>query len=130
MSARLLDLHVRLPASDLRAQIRFYVDGLDFLVATLWPAVDAPQFLALERDGVVLEFYVPPPEHPPLRGSFVLRTDDALALHAQAKEHGPIRWGPELYSYGAREFCVEDPAGHQVIVSEAVAESASDETPA
>jgi catechol 2,3-dioxygenase-like lactoylglutathione lyase family enzyme len=120
---RLLSIHVRLPAPDLRRQVRFYVDALDFAVVALWPDADAPQFLALQRDEIVLEFYTPHDGHPPLCGSFVLRTDDAQALISSCRACGPIRWGPELYSYGAREFCVEDPAGHQVIVSETVADA-------
>jgi hypothetical protein len=30
----------------------------------------------------------------------------------------PIEWGPEVYSYGRREFAVRDPDGYLVIFTE------------
>jgi len=43
---------------------------------------------------------------------------DSLALCDSIKANVPIEWGPEIYSYGRREFALRDPDGYRVIFTE------------
>ena len=49
---------------------------------------------------------------PCLTGQLYFLVDDALAIHTRVKDHAEIEWGPEVYSYGMREFAVKDPSGY------------------
>ena len=40
-----------------------------------------------------------------------------------------MEWGPEVYSYGCREFAVRDPEGHTVIFTEATADEPTTDEP-
>lgn len=43
---------------------------------------------------------------------------DARALHALLEPTVPIEWGPEVYSYGRREFAIRDPDRYVIIFTE------------
>ena len=88
-------------------------------IDVLWPE-DAPWFATLERDGAGVGLFVPSAEHPVSAGYAELYIDvtDARLMHAQVKDRVAIEWGPEVYSYGRREFALRDPDGYLVIFSE------------
>jgi catechol 2,3-dioxygenase-like lactoylglutathione lyase family enzyme len=110
----------RLPVQDLRRTIAYYTGELGFEVSVLWPQ-EEPTFCLLDRDGVRIGFYVPekssgnPSERP---GELCIEVSDVRALHRELAPRLVIEWGPEVYSYGRREFAVRDPNGYLVIFGE------------
>jgi uncharacterized glyoxalase superfamily protein PhnB len=58
----------------------------------------------------------------------VVRVEDADAQCERARAHGArILAEPQTYEYGERQFTAEDPAGHQWVFSETVADMAPEE---
>jgi uncharacterized glyoxalase superfamily protein PhnB len=58
----------------------------------------------------------------------VVRVEDADATCERARAHGArILAEPQTYEYGERQFTAEDPAGHQWVFSETVADVAPEE---
>jgi uncharacterized glyoxalase superfamily protein PhnB len=58
----------------------------------------------------------------------VVRVKDADAQCERARAHGArILAEPQTYEYGERQFTAEDPAGHQWVFSETVADMAPEE---
>ncbi len=58
----------------------------------------------------------------------VVRVEDADAQCERARAHGArILSEPQTYEYGERQFTAEDPAGHQWVFSETVADVAPEE---
>jgi uncharacterized glyoxalase superfamily protein PhnB len=58
----------------------------------------------------------------------VVRVEDADAQCKRARAHGArILAEPQTYEYGERQFTAEDPAGHQWVFSETVADMAPEE---
>lgn len=106
----------RLPTRDVVAAADFYVQHFGFRVGSVWPD-GKPTFVILERDGVSLQFTV---TEQPLNSDTTICLDvpDALAVHQALKNKLPVEWGPEVYSYGRREFAVRDCNGYLVIFSE------------
>ncbi|MFI5174256.1 MAG: VOC family protein [Terriglobia bacterium] len=109
----------RLPVKDFQRSLAFYRDTLGFRVNLLWPE-DAPTFAILDREGVSVGVFVPTPEYPVQIGyaELYLETTKVQSLHAVLKGRLPIEWGPEVYSYGRREFAVRDPDGYLIIFTE------------
>lgn len=108
----------RFPVHDLPKTVDFYVDLLGFK-AGFWPC-ETPTFALLERDRVNLQFYVPEPSapEPAGHGMLYLQVSDVRELHGRLESRLEIEWGPEVYSYGRREFAVRDPSGYLVIFTE------------
>lgn len=113
------ELIPRLPVADLARTITFYRDVLGFRSAVLWPD-EAPTFAILERDAASVGFFVPDASRPGKIGGaeLYIRVPDAGSLHADLKGKCAIEWGPEVYSYGCREFALRDPDGYLIIFSE------------
>lgn len=44
--------------------------------------------------------------------------DDVLKLHKKLAAELEVAWGPEVYSFGSREFAVLDPDGRMLIFSQ------------
>lgn len=109
----------RLPVADLQRTITFYRDRLGLTVDVLWPD-ESPSFAILARDGVSLGFFLRGDRPPEALGAseLYIQVSDADAVHAALRERVPIEWGPEVYSYGCREFAVRDPDGYLVIFTE------------
>jgi len=109
----------RLPVTDLKRTMAWYVDHLGFEPGDVWPE-GAPTFGLLGRDGVDVQFYVPPPNAPEPSGHATLSftVSNGHAVHQALVGKVPIEWGPEVYWYGRREFAVRDPNGYLVIFSE------------
>jgi catechol 2,3-dioxygenase-like lactoylglutathione lyase family enzyme len=110
----------RLPVTNLAETIAFYVRMLGFRVGVLWPET-APTFCILDRDELSLGFFT----SEAVRGEVTigsvdlyLAVDDVRALHDYLKDCVPIEWGPEVYSYGRREFAIRDPDNYLLIFTE------------
>jgi catechol 2,3-dioxygenase-like lactoylglutathione lyase family enzyme len=118
--AQLQRITPRLPVADLQRTIAFYTQTLEFQVGVLWPE-DEPTFCILDRDRVSVGFFVPDGEHrtgTPGGGDLYIDVQDVRALHSVLKDKTEIAWGPEVYTYGRREFAVKDPDGYWVIFTE------------
>lgn len=109
----------RLPVADFQRSLAFYCDTLGFQVNVLWPE-DDPAFGILDRDGASVGLFVPTAEHPVQIGyaELYIEATDVPALHATLRDRLQIEWGPEVYSYGRREFAVRDPDGYLIIFTE------------
>jgi catechol 2,3-dioxygenase-like lactoylglutathione lyase family enzyme len=103
-----------LKTKDLAHTIQFYVDVLGFVVDSKWPA-DNPTDCILDNGHVHLAFGTDPQNwypDPALSGQLWIEVDDVTALHANVAGKVAIEWGPEVYSYGRREFAIKDPNGY------------------
>jgi catechol 2,3-dioxygenase-like lactoylglutathione lyase family enzyme len=114
-----LEVTPRLPVNDLRKTIDFYTTRLGFIVDLVWPDTD-PTFVILNRDKVRLAFFEPDEQRPGPLGyaQFYLEVTGALEIHQALEATTTIDWGPEVYSYGRREFAVTDPNGYLIIFTE------------
>lgn len=121
----------RLPVADLPRSLAFYCDRLGFSVCVRWPG-DEPAFVILERDSASVGLFVSDDADRGKIGSaeLYIQVSDARGLHAALREHVEIEWGPEVYSYGCREFAVRDPDGYLVIFTEPTDDSPTTEEPA
>ncbi len=107
----------RLPVQNLAATRTFYTDVLGFRAGEDWPEED-PTFLILCFGEVEIQFYRAAQEVP--TGEATL-SFDATSVQELAQKLTPqvaIEWGPEVYSYGRREFAIRDPDGYLLIFSE------------
>jgi catechol 2,3-dioxygenase-like lactoylglutathione lyase family enzyme len=103
-----------LKTKDLAQTIEFYVDLLGFVVDSQWPA-DNPTNCILDNGQVHLAFGTDPQNWyaaPGLSGQLWIDVDNVLALHASLVGKVPVEWGPEVYSYGRREFAIKDCNGY------------------
>jgi catechol 2,3-dioxygenase-like lactoylglutathione lyase family enzyme len=109
----------RLPVADLPRTVDFYRVVLGFEVELLWPE-HSPSFAILARDRARLGFFLLDEHRPGQIGyaEVFIEVDDARSLHAGLRERVRIEWGPEIYSYGRREFAVRDPDSYLLIFSE------------
>jgi len=115
---RFLETTPRPPVADLARAIEFYA-LLGFRLDVLWPE-ESPTFAIVTRDATSVGFFTPTPERPGRIGDAELyvRVSGAAALHAEVGRRVAVEWGPEVYSYGRREFAVRDPDGYPVIFTE------------
>ncbi|MGE0716565.1 MAG: VOC family protein [Alphaproteobacteria bacterium] len=101
---------------DTAATIAFYRDLLGFRVTGRHP-VEAPTWIELTHGPVTLQFFSDPPigiAEPEMAGTLYLHPDDVTALAARLEGLVPFEWGPEVMSYGMREFAVRDPDGYRI----------------
>lgn len=113
----------RLPVSDLRRTIAFYTQHLEFAVDVLWPD-QHPRFAILCRDSTSLGFFeLTEDQRGPIGyAELYIEVTDAGAIHRSLSNRVAIEWGPEVYSYGRREFALRDPDGYLVIFTEPTSE--------
>ncbi|HKS16018.1 MAG TPA: VOC family protein [Planctomycetota bacterium] len=112
---RLASVTPRLATPDLGRAMRFYAETLGMETRVLWPEAK-PTFCILEREGVRIAFNLSPS---PASGiELYLDVKDVARWHESVKARVKIEWGPEVYSYGRREFGFRDPDGNLVILSE------------
>ncbi len=120
MSATFQKATPRLPITNAARTIDFYTNCLGFSLTLRWPD-EAPTFLLLDRGEVRLAFDIVNGLRPPSTESacgFYLETSDVLFFHRSIRDKVKIEWGPEIYSYGRREFAVRDPDGYLIIFTE------------
>ena len=104
---------------DLESTIAFYTEWLGFVVESMWPA-DEPTFCILDNGPVHLMFhteaYEGASEAPLMTGQLHIDMEGGvLALHERLEDEVEVLWGPEVYSYGRREFSIRDPNGYRLI---------------
>lgn len=117
--ARVNAIEARLPVTDVARSAAFYEGILGFEIATLWPQQN-PEFAILNRDGLRLQLGQDPNAGSGSNASATLWLDveELAELHATVQNRTQVEWGPEVYSYGRREFGFRDPDGNWVILSE------------
>jgi hypothetical protein len=84
---------------------------------------DNPTDCILDNGHVHLAFGTDPQNwypDPALSGQLWIEVDDVTALHANVAGKVAIEWGPEVYSYGRREFAIKDPNGYLLTFSQPV----------
>lgn len=116
---RIKAIEARLPISDVVRSTTFFSNALGFQVETLWPQQN-PEFAILSRDGLRLQLGRNEGGDADLRssGTLWLDVEELAALHGTVRHQAQIEWGPEVYSYGRREFGFRGPDGNWVILSE------------
>jgi catechol 2,3-dioxygenase-like lactoylglutathione lyase family enzyme len=108
-----------LKTTDLARTIDFYVNLLGFVVDSQWPA-GKPTDCILDNGQVHLAFGTDPQNRypaPGLSGQLWIDVDNVDALHARLVGKVPVEWGPEVYSYGRREFAIKDCNGYLLTFS-------------
>jgi catechol 2,3-dioxygenase-like lactoylglutathione lyase family enzyme len=119
----------RLPVVDLTRTLDFYIRQLGFAVDVAWPAA-APTFVILRRGHTRVGFFVPNEHHGPLGyAELYVQVSGIQELHATLARDVPVEWGPEVYSYGRREFAVRDPNQYLLIFTEATTDPATTPEP-
>jgi len=113
--AAIRDVVPRLKSADLKRTRRFYAITLGLKTTVLWPR-RKPIFCILDRVGVRIAFVQGGP--PSSSAELSIDVEDAAGWHRKLKKKVAIEWGPEVYSYGRREFAFRDPDGHMIILSE------------
>lgn len=111
----------RIPVTDLRASVDFYGRLLAFGPGDTM--MEAEGFAILRKDKIGLQLVIASSAHPLSPATLWIDVKEVLALHASVKDTFAIDWGPEVYSYGLREFCVMDPDQNRIIFSEPSADS-------
>ncbi len=121
----------RLLVPDLAAVMQFYVRELGFDVDVLWPP-EHPTFVILRRDAVHISFFTGERAMSDHRGyaELYVEVSDAEQMHRALAPRVEIAWGPEVYSYGRREFAVLDPEGTMVIFTEPTTDEPTTDEPA
>lgn len=109
-----------LRTEDLQKTVSFYTEVLGFVVDTLWPP-ESPTFSILDHGPVHLAFYTEDGDSggtPRMTGQLRVDVDGVMEIFDRCRHRAEIEWGPEVYHYGAREFCVRDPNGYSIVFSE------------
>jgi catechol 2,3-dioxygenase-like lactoylglutathione lyase family enzyme len=114
---RVKSIEARLPVTDVDRSAAFFANSLGFRIDTLWPQRN-PEFAILDRDGLRLQLGKVEASGSGSSTTLWLDVEELVDLHSTVQNHASIEWGPEVYSYGRREFGFRDPDGNWVIVSE------------
>jgi catechol 2,3-dioxygenase-like lactoylglutathione lyase family enzyme len=114
---RVKAIEARLPVTDVGRSAAFFANTLGFQIATLWPR-ENPEFAILNRDGLRLQLGTAEASGSGSSATLWLDVEELAALHSTVQNRTSIKWGPEVYSYGRREFGFRDPDGNWVILSE------------
>ena len=116
---RVKAIEARLPVADVGRSATFFMKTLGFHVETLWPRQN-PEFAILNRDGLRLQLGRNESADSESISSATLWLDveELTTFYASVQHQTDIEWGPEVYSYGRREFGFRDPDGNRVILSE------------
>lgn len=104
-----------LPADDLAAAKRFYVDGLGFQVAFEAREDGKTGLLGLERGTIRLTIDSPMPGHG-RHACVALEVEDADAYYREWSAKVPVLRAPRNEEWGARTFDLIDPSGNTIFV--------------
>lgn len=107
----------RLPVENLGETRTFYTELLGFRATGDGPK-QAPTFLILCFGEIEIQFYSAPPGKPAGEATLSFDAQDVQELARRLASQVTIEWGPEVYSYGRREFGIRDPDGYLLIFSE------------
>ena len=75
-------------------------------------------FAILHKNKIGLQLISQSSAHPASPTTVWIDCVGVTALYDSIKDSCNIDFGPEVYSYGRREFCVVDPDNHRIIFSE------------
>jgi hypothetical protein len=92
----------------------------------MWPRQN-PEFAILNRDGLRLLFGEAEASGSGSSATLWLDVEELAALHSTVQTRTTIEWGPEVYSYGRREFGFPDPDRNSVILSEVTSDPPTSE---
>jgi len=109
----------RLQVRDVEETVRFYLDVLGFDGWSGWPE-EQPNFAIVSRDGVSVQFQQSDGDTSQTAETTTLHftVAEVRAVINQIGKKASIEWGPEVYSYGRREFAIRDCNGVMLIFSE------------
>lgn len=110
-------IEVRLHTKNLQREIDFFQNVFGFEVDLLGPT-EHPEFAILVRDGKRIQLSSAPDRGPATDETLVIQVSNAMEVHRRIAEIFQIEWGPEVYSYGRREFAFRDPDSRLLIVTE------------
>ena len=112
-------LEPRLPIKDMERSLEFYHGLLLFELDTL---SEHSQLSILKRGNVGIQLILQDKYHP--LNPFTIWIDGVNVMdeYNRLAPHAEIEWGPNVYSYGRREFAIFDPDLHRIIFSEVVEE--------
>jgi catechol 2,3-dioxygenase-like lactoylglutathione lyase family enzyme len=112
-------IEVRLHVADIARSVAFYCNTLGFKIDMLWPE-HSPEFAILNDHSLKLQLtkHASTSTQAPAC-TLWLDVAGVSDFHSNIKDKVGVEWGPEVYSYGRREFAFKDPDGHLVILSEA-----------
>ena len=103
--------------------VDFYTRVLDFEHVGTWPAMADPCFTVLVRDGAELDLSSHAGDGV-IGQKVIVLANEVDTLHATFAARGlnqrhrldsPIHLGPIDQTWGAREFCADDPDGNGII---------------
>lgn len=114
-----------LATRDMRATVDFYTRLLGFVVVARKPDTD-PTFVTMDNGAASITFDSTLwPGEPAMTGQIHFdlgpsptKSSAVLALLDRLGQHAKVLWGPEVYSYGRREFSCADPNGYALVFSE------------
>jgi catechol 2,3-dioxygenase-like lactoylglutathione lyase family enzyme len=118
----------RLPVRDLARTVEFYTKRLGFGVDLLWPQ-NAPTFAIVRRGDVFVQFWTAAETDTIGDALIYFDVSDARAIFDAVNGRVEIDWGPEVYTYGRREFAIRDPDQYQVVFSEETDDEPTGEEP-
>ena len=105
---------VRLAVADIKRSAEFYSRSLGFKTGLLWPE-HSPEFAILECDQVRMQLEL---SKAPAPCTLWIDVEDLDPIHARLQRIARVEWGPEVYSYGRKEFSFTDPDSNHIIISE------------
>ena len=106
-----------LPADDITAARRFYVDGLGFSVRFDVSKDGRTGMLGLARGSMLLTIDAPMSGHG-RKACVSLQVESADRYYDEWRTRVPIGRPPRDEEWGARTFSVDDPAGNTIFVME------------
>ena len=93
-----------------------YYRLLGFELSGSYPDEEAPNWIEVRRDDIVLQFHTGPPggmpKEPVCSGTLYLFPTDVRAMADELRAKVDFAWGPEVMDYGLREFGIRDPNGY------------------
>ena len=103
-------------------ETRAFYEKLGFALSGAHPDERNTTWIELQRDGVTLQFHSDPPGNTPSEpvcsGTFYLFPQSVDALAEEFRGNVEFAWGPEVMSYGMREFGIRDPNGYFLAFTE------------
>ena len=122
MNTTFQSVYPRLPVADLKASLVFYRKLFNFDPKDI---MENDGFAILHKDKMGIQLVTQSSAHPLSPTTIWIDVIGVTALYESVKDSFSIEWGPEVYSYGRREFCVGDPDKHRIIFSETTSDRVS-----
>jgi len=122
MNTTFQSIYPRLPVADLKASLAFYRKLFGFDPKDI---LETEGFAILHKDKIGIQLVSQSSAHPVCPTTVWIDCIGVIPLHDSKKDSFYIDFGPEVYSYGRREFCVIDPDKHRIIFSEPTSDAAT-----